>query len=61
MNDILKDNYHIGIETLRRWSKDATKARRWIIKHALRNHIKNGDLKAIQLVEGLHGSDSLAE
>ncbi|PIE34365.1 3-methyladenine DNA glycosylase [candidate division KSB3 bacterium] len=51
IHDILKDNYQIGLQTLERWSQDPTRARQWIIKHALRNHIKQGNPEAIRLVE----------
>jgi 3-methyladenine DNA glycosylase AlkC len=54
MNDILKDNYQIGMGALKQWAAGATPARRWIIKHALRNHIKKGNNEALQLVEGVH-------
>lgn len=53
INDILKDNYEIGIKTLSIWTKGATPQRKWIIKHALRNLIKQEDPRAIRLVSGL--------
>lgn len=53
LNDILKDNYQIGMKILISWSKDAPPDRRWIIKHALRNQIKRGNTEAIRLVEGM--------
>jgi 3-methyladenine DNA glycosylase AlkC len=51
LNDILKDNYQIGIRVIKIWSKDAQSSRKWIIKHALRNEIKQGNLEAIKIVE----------
>ena len=42
LNDILKDNYASGMETIRRWHKEASKETQWIIKHALRTEIKKG-------------------
>jgi len=53
INDILKDNYEIGIKTLSIWTKGATPQRRWIIKHALRNQIKHGNSQALKIVSGL--------
>ncbi len=51
LNDILKDNYTIGMGTLRRWAKDPTKNRRWIIKHALRNERKKKNPEAFEIIE----------
>ena len=54
LNDILKDNYEIGMKAIRKWSKGATPNRKWIIKHALRNQIKNGNAEAKRIVEALN-------
>lgn len=40
LNDILKDNLDLALETLTRWNQDATAETKWIIRHALRNLIK---------------------
>jgi 3-methyladenine DNA glycosylase AlkC len=41
LNDILKDNQEIGKEVIQAWSQgNMGKERKWIVKHALRNHIK---------------------
>ncbi len=40
LNDILKDNPEIGMEIIDQWSNDPTKERKWIIKHSIRNLIK---------------------
>ena len=50
LNDILKDNYEIGMKTIRKWSKGATRNRKWIIKHALRNEIKKGNTEAKRII-----------
>ena len=50
LNDILKDNYHVGIEVLKIWSKGAQPNRKWIIRHALRNEVKKGNQEAIKLI-----------
>ena len=54
LNDILKDNYEIGMKTIRKWSKGANRNRRWIIKHALRNQIKKGNTEAERIIEALN-------
>ena len=54
LNDILKDNYEIGMKAIRKWSKGATSSRKWIIKHALRNQIKNGNAEAVRIIEALN-------
>jgi len=44
INDILKDNLQIGKQLINEWNtKDATKQRQWVIKHALRNLLKAED------------------
>jgi 3-methyladenine DNA glycosylase AlkC len=53
LNDILKDNYEIGITTIKKWAQDATKNRTWIIKHALRNQRKKGNPEAKKILEAL--------
>ena len=50
LNDILKDNHEIGMQTIKRWHKAASKETRWIIKHALRNEIKKNNPEAKNLV-----------
>ena len=51
INDILKDNYTLGQELINNWNvKSPSKERKWIIKHALRNFIKNGDAWALEVV-----------
>lgn len=51
MNDILKDNYDIGIKVLKNWSKTSNPDTKWIIKHALRNEIKKENPEAIKLIK----------
>lgn len=50
INDILKDNYEIGMDLLRGWSKGANTNTRWIIKHALRKELKKGNKEAEKLI-----------
>jgi len=51
INDILKDNYNIGIKLLKIWSKTKNPDTKWIIKHALRNEIKKENPEAIKLIK----------
>jgi 3-methyladenine DNA glycosylase AlkC len=53
LNDILKDNYQIGMGIIKTWTKDAAPERKWIIKHALRNQRKQGNQEAIDIIEKL--------
>ncbi|HEU5120712.1 MAG TPA: DNA alkylation repair protein [Candidatus Nitrosocosmicus sp.] len=51
INDILKDNYDIGIKLLRKWSGSQNTNTQWIIKHSLRNELKKGNTEALDLVK----------
>jgi 3-methyladenine DNA glycosylase AlkC len=53
LNDILKDNYEIAINTINKWTKGATLNRKWIIKHALRNQLKKHNAEAQKILESL--------
>ena len=53
LNDILKDNLTIGKELITEWLKTPTKERKWVIKHGLRNLIKQEDSWALKVVIGL--------
>ena len=50
LNDLLKENYPFTLAVVRRWSLNTTKETRWILKHALRNQIKNKNPEALQLL-----------
>ena len=54
LNDILKDNYSFGMDTIRRWSKNAPTNRKWIIRHALRNQLKKANQEALSVLEDLN-------
>lgn len=51
LNDILKDNPAIAQALIEQWRENPTAARRWIIKHALRNKLKIGDAWAVRAVQ----------
>jgi len=40
LNDILKDNYDIGMHVINKWRTSKNENTQWIIKHALRNQTK---------------------
>lgn len=53
LNDLLKENYDEAFALLERWSKNSSTETKWIIKHALRNQIKQKNPGAIKLVTNL--------
>ncbi|MGD1922350.1 MAG: DNA alkylation repair protein [Pleurocapsa sp.] len=53
INDILKDNYDMGMNLIHHWLQDASTARKWIIKHALRKQVKDGNPEAIEIRQTL--------
>jgi 3-methyladenine DNA glycosylase AlkC len=50
LNDIGKDNPAALIETCRRWMRDASAERRWLIRHALRSAVKRGEPAALEIL-----------
>ena len=50
LNDIGKDHPALLLERMEAWSRDAGKERRWLIKHALRSLVKQGDARALALL-----------
>ncbi|MFK7771416.1 MAG: DNA alkylation repair protein [Saprospiraceae bacterium] len=54
MNDILKNNYPIAIDILKKWAdQNPTSSQKWIIKHALRNQIKQKNPEALEIITQL--------
>jgi len=51
MNDILKDNDDVAMPVLHRWAGLRNPHTNWIIKHALRNRVKQGDREAITIIK----------
>lgn len=50
LNDIAKDHPKLVVETLREWAHDASDERWWLIKHALRSLVKQGDRDALAIL-----------
>jgi 3-methyladenine DNA glycosylase AlkC len=50
LNDIGKDNPAILEKTARRWLKQASPERRWLVQHALRSAIKRGESGALSVL-----------
>ncbi len=50
LNDIGKDHRDYLIEQVQDWAIDAPEPRRWIIKHALRSAVKQGDTRALAVM-----------
>jgi len=54
LNDILKDNYPLAIQLIEEWTaQNPTPSRKWIIKHALRNQLKQKNKTAERLLKTL--------
>lgn len=49
LNDIGKDHPALLVRTVRRWQKNATPERRWLISHALRSALRRSDGSALVL------------
>ena len=50
LNDISKDHTDYFYEIIEEWGKEQHASTRWIIKHALRNEIKKGHPRALQIL-----------
>lgn len=50
LNDYLKDNEQAAWNFIEQWKNNEDKNTRWILKHALRNKIKQQDPKALALI-----------
>ncbi|MEX0738681.1 MAG: DNA alkylation repair protein [Pseudohongiella sp.] len=49
LNDIGKDHPEVLLTTAEQWSRNASTHRQWIVRHALRNQIKEGHPRALAL------------
>lgn len=56
LNDLSKDQAAWVLDLLASWPKEQAETR-WIVKHALRNLVKAGDPRALQLVGARHGAE----
>ena len=50
LNDIGKDSPVALIETCRRWMRDASPQRSWLVRHALRSAVKRGEPEALEIL-----------
>jgi 3-methyladenine DNA glycosylase AlkC len=50
LNDIAKDHPALVVEVCQRWSEGPGEGRRWIVKHALRSLVKQGNRGALALL-----------
>ena len=50
LNDIAKDHPSAAVEVCRRWSIEATPGRKWIVRHALRSLVKQGNRGALEVM-----------
>lgn len=50
LNDIAKDNPELVVETLQRWKKIDDEGTQWLIRHASRTLVKQGNKEAIALL-----------
>jgi 3-methyladenine DNA glycosylase AlkC len=50
LNDIGKDNPAALVATCRRWMREPTPERRWLVRHALRSAVKRGDSEALEIL-----------
>jgi 3-methyladenine DNA glycosylase AlkC len=48
LNDIGKDHPALAVAVCERWSKNAPEGRRWIVRHALRSLVKQGNRAALE-------------
>jgi 3-methyladenine DNA glycosylase AlkC len=49
VGDIAKDNIELALELCEKWLKNASPELKWVIRHALRNPVKKGNKKAIEI------------
>lgn len=50
LNDIGKDHPDLLIKTVKRWKKNVTPERDWLIRHALRSAVKRGERAALEVL-----------
>ncbi len=57
LNDVAKDHPRVAVATARRWLENGENGTRWIVRHALRTLVKQGNPEALALL-GFSGSES---
>ncbi len=57
LNDISKDHPVVTLEICARWSRAAGPERQWIVRHALRTLLKQGEPRALSLLGYVHGAE----
>ncbi|MEZ4636187.1 MAG: DNA alkylation repair protein [Caldilineaceae bacterium] len=50
LNDIAKDHPQLVVDVTARWHADGSAGTRWIVQHALRTLVKNGDAAALAVL-----------
>jgi 3-methyladenine DNA glycosylase AlkC len=50
LNDIAKDNPDLVVKTLKRWSKIKDEGTQWLIRHAARTLVKQGNREALSML-----------
>lgn len=50
LNDISKDNAKMVVSTLTKWSQNSSEEMQWLIRHALRTLLKQGNVGALGLL-----------
>ena len=61
LNDISKDHPDVTLEVCERWSRDAGPERCWIVRHALRTLLKQGEPRALTLLGYDNGAEVAAD
>ena len=49
VGDIAKDNLELALDICNEWLKGASKELKWVVRHALRNPVKKGNQRAINI------------
>ena len=61
LNDISKGHPEVTLEVCGRWSRDAGPERQWIVRHALRSLLKQGEPRALTLLGYDNGAEVTAD
>ncbi len=56
LNDIGKDHPQVLVDTAKRWLKNASPEREWVVRHALRWAVKQGDAGALKVLGFAQGA-----